>query len=102
MSAAKGATVVQASCTRFLPKPTDLWTSAVNQTPVGLEGDVGWIDEGLHLLGRLVAEYKGDQRVGVPVALQDVHVLVSAASRGLRTENREDKIISTEYRQTVL
>lgn len=65
----------------------DLGTSAVNETPVGLEGDVGWIDEGLHLLGRLGAKYKGDQRVRVPVALQDMHVLVSAVSRGLRIED---------------
>lgn len=101
MSAAEGAMVVQASCRLLCPnRPTDLRTSAVNQTPVGLEGDVGWIDEGLHFLGRLVAKYKGDQGVGVPVALQDVHVLVSAASRGLRTE--KTKIISTEYRQLKL
>lgn len=86
MSATKGATVVQAaSCRRLLPKATHLRAGAVNQSPVGLEGDVGWIDEGLHLLGRLVAKYEGDERIGVPVALQDVHVLVSAASRGLRT-----------------
>lgn len=65
---------------------TDLWTSAVNQTPVGLEGDVGWIDERLHLLGRLVAKDKGDQRVGISVALQDMHVLVCAVSRGLVIE----------------
>lgn len=73
---------------------THLWTGAVNQTPVGLEGDVGWIDKGLHLLGRLVAKSKGHQRVGVSVALQDVHVLVSAASRGLTKE--KNRVILTK------
>lgn len=65
---------------------THLRTSVVNQTPVTLEGDIGRIDEGLHLLCRLVAKYKGDQRVGISVALQDMHVLVRAASRGLIIE----------------
>lgn len=68
---------------------TDLRTSAVNQTPVGFERDVGWIDEGLHLLGRLVAKNKGHQRVGISVALQDMHVLVRAVSRGLIMEKNE-------------
>lgn len=88
--ASQSVSVSSGGCDRLadFPKNTDLWTGAVNQTPVGLEGDVGGIDEGLHLLCRLVAEDEGHQGVGVSVALQDVHVLVSAVAGLMTAKNK--------------
>lgn len=65
---------------------------------IRLESDVGWLDEGFHLLCCLGAKHKGNQRVGIAVALQQMHVLISTISRGLRIEEiRITVCLLTDY-----
>ena len=73
----------------------------MSQAAVRFEGDVGRVDETFHLLHALATEMHGDDAVRVPVALQQRHVCVGAAGRGLTT--REIRIrISTRLQCTVL
>lgn len=64
----------------------DLGTGTVRQASIRLEGDIYRVDERFQLLCRLGAKCERDQGVGIPVALQDMHVLVSTVSGRLRTE----------------
>lgn len=72
--------------------PADLWTGAVRKTPIRLEGDVGRVDEAFHLLRCLAAKHEGHQGVGVPVALQDMHVLVNTVGRCLGEEEIKKRL----------
>lgn len=85
-------------CDHLLPELTDLRAGPMLHSWVGFKVHIGRVEEALQLLHGQTAEDERHQHVRLPVALEDLGVLVGAARRTLH-EVRSGSALRARHRK---